>query len=191
MAIETVITQEMIAEYTSKGYWTNLTYRDRFLENVRKYPEKIAMVAREGRITYRELDQASSSLALNFLELGLTKEDVVGIQLPNSIEFAVVVFSLVKIGSVIVAFPSLFRAKEADYILRLTDAPAFIIPRKIKDFDYYRMVEEIHPNLPQLKHVIISGDDRKGTGQGVPFGLSGRDRTGCRRRISNRGDRRD
>ena len=159
MTIETRITPEMITEYTAKGYWGNLTIRDRFNERVRNHPHRTAVVDRERSITYEELDQISSRLALNFLGLGVKKDDIVCIQLPNSTTLSLTLFALVKIGAVIVAFPSLFRAKEVDYILKLTSSPAFVIPRKIKDFDYCHMVEDLRPDLPDLKQVIVAGEE--------------------------------
>ena len=158
MAMETIVTPEMIEEFTSKGYWKNLTIVDHFRQRVKEAPERVAVIDREKRITYSELDEMSNRLAFGFLELGIKKQDIVCIQLPNTVEFVVTFFGLMKIGAVVVAFPVLFRKKEVDYILKLTSAPAFVIPGVFKGFDYLKMVKGLSPDPATLKHIIITGD---------------------------------
>jgi len=47
-------------------------------------------------------------------------------------------------------------------ILRETRANGIVIPRKFRDFDYFGMVQELQPRLPELKHTIVMGDDVPG-----------------------------
>ena len=165
MAIETIVTPEMIEEYTTKGFWGEMTVRDHFQQRVKETPHRVAVIDRESRITYRELDEMSNRLAFRFLELGVKKEDIVCIQLPNCIEFVSTFFGLIKIGAIVVSFPMPFRKKEVGYILDLTQAPAIVIPSEFKGFDYLKMVRELSIDLPKLQHIIMSGDT-------VPSGIN-------------------
>lgn len=55
-----------------------------------------------------------------------------------------------------------FRQAEMEPILRETKAKGIVIPRKFRDFDYFAMVQELQPRLPELKHIIVMGDDVPG-----------------------------
>ena len=157
MAIETTITQEMIDEYTSKGFWGKPTARDSLRQRVKEFPDRVAVIDRERRVTFRELDEMSDRLALSFSELDIQKEDIVCIQLPNTIEAVTTFFALIKAGAIVVAFPILYRSKEVHYILKLTRASVFIIPERFKGFDYLKMARELSADLPDLEHIVVSG----------------------------------
>jgi non-ribosomal peptide synthetase component E (peptide arylation enzyme) len=50
------------------------------------------------------------------------------------------------------------------HILKRSGAVAVIIPWRFRGFDYYKMIQELQPNLPKLKHVVIAGEEiPKGT----------------------------
>jgi len=62
-----------------------------FADIVSKYGDKDAVVSRpQGRLTYAELDQRSSSIARTLQDLGVKKGDRVAISLGNNLEFAAV-----------------------------------------------------------------------------------------------------
>ncbi len=54
------------------------------------------------------------------------------------------------------------RTTEMEQILPFLEARAIVIPRKFRDFDYFHMVQQLRPKAPELKHVLVTGDDVPG-----------------------------
>jgi|GEM_PF-2292841 len=91
--------EERIRENTEKGYWRRKeTFIDDFKRNVRWYPKRMALVdppnkenlvgLKPERLTYKELDRAVDAVATAFLEMGVKKDDVIIMQIPNTWELA-------------------------------------------------------------------------------------------------------
>lgn len=55
-----------------------------------------------GRLTYRELDELSGRLAAGLAKAGVEPGDPVALQLPNTAEFLVAYFGILKAGGVVV-----------------------------------------------------------------------------------------
>ena len=81
------------------------TIPEQFAEIVSKFGDRDAVVSRAqgARLTYRELDQRSSSIAKTLQELGVIKGDRVAVSLGNNLEFGAVCTS--SWGCVICLFP--------------------------------------------------------------------------------------
>jgi len=84
---------------------------------------------------------------------------VVATQLPNSVEYFLLFFACEKAGLIMATTQDTFRQAEMEPILRQTKAKGIIITRKFREFDYFSMVGELRPRLPELKHIIVVGDD--------------------------------
>jgi non-ribosomal peptide synthetase component E (peptide arylation enzyme) len=158
MLEDTVLTKEIIEKYTSEGYWTGETILDFLDRAVRHYPDKIALVDRKHRTTYKDLDAISTRIACGFLELGIQKGDVISLQLPNWNEFVYSHLAAEKIGAVTNPIIPYYRQKELIYEIGLTDSVALIIPDEFRTFDYTSMISDIAPEVPALKHVFVVGD---------------------------------
>lgn len=66
----------------------------------RRHPNKLALVMGERRLTYRELDEASSRLANGMIAAGYGAGTRVAILARNSPEFFIVYFAAAKAGAV-------------------------------------------------------------------------------------------
>jgi len=156
---DTIITQEMIDQYTAAGYWTGETLLDYLDKAIGNYPDKIALVDKKERVTYRELDAITTRLALGFLNIGIGKGDVISLQLPNWNEFVYAHLAAEKIGAVTNPIIPYYRQKELIYELTLTDSVALIIPSEFRRFQYISMIPDLRESVPSLKHVFVVGDD--------------------------------
>jgi len=159
MAFDTILTDDLIETYTSKGLWQNKTLGDYLDQTVKKYPEKVAIVDKKGMVTYSELGRSVFRFAVFLLELGIKKDDIVSVQLPSWSEFGIVHFALSKIGVVTNPIAPYYRKKELEYFLKKAGSVALIIPDTFKGLYYPDMVEQIRPRLPDLKHVIVVGNE--------------------------------
>jgi acyl-CoA synthetase (AMP-forming)/AMP-acid ligase II len=87
-----------------------------------KYPSATALFCGERRISYRELDESSSRLAVWLLERGLQRGDRVAIHWCNSIETVQLFFAIFKAGLIAVPINLRLKAPEAAWILQHSQA---------------------------------------------------------------------
>ena len=91
---------EFAARYRAKGYWEDRALRDVFDETFSRYGDRIAIIDGGQSVTYTELNDRATRLALNLLDEGIKPLDRVVVQLPNAVEFVYLYFALQKIGCI-------------------------------------------------------------------------------------------
>jgi acyl-CoA synthetase (AMP-forming)/AMP-acid ligase II len=152
------LTPAVITQYETAGLWRDTTACEVLEENARRFPDRVAIVDGRMRLTYGEYWSAVQRLATKFVELGLTRDDVVAIQLPNWIEFAVAVNAAMLAGIPFCQFHADFRAKEVEFVLSFAEATCFVFAQEFRGFAYAPMVDEMRARLPRLKHLMMVGD---------------------------------
>ncbi|MBU2497806.1 MAG: AMP-binding protein, partial [Proteobacteria bacterium] len=152
-------TQEMIDEYVRKGYWDETTLSDLWERTAREMPDKEALVDTNFRLTWADAERWIDRLALGLLDLGLKRDDLIVVQLPTGVEHTLLRVACEKAG--IVCLPALrnLRDAEMEYIMGHAEAVGVVIPWKFRDFDYFRMIQGLRPNLPKLRHIFMVGDE--------------------------------
>jgi 2,3-dihydroxybenzoate-AMP ligase len=157
---------EFAARYRALGYWEDRPMRAVFADWCAKYADRVALYDARTSLTFRELDERSTNLALNLLDLGLAPRDTVVVQLPNVIEFVLVHFALQKIGAIpVLALPP-HRYREMSCFVDISQAVATITPDRQRDFSYIDMVARIADAAPSLRHRIVLGEAGQGYAQG-------------------------
>jgi len=152
-------TKELIDEYFKKGYWDSTLIADICDRNARDFPDKEALVDAKSRLTWAEVSQQSDRLALGLLDLGFKRDDIILVQLPNTVELFLLIVAGEKAGVSVVTAQPTFRHNEISALLRHTGAKGIVIPWRFRDFDYLDMINEIRLELRELPHVIITGDE--------------------------------
>lgn len=71
-------------------------------KSAERYPEKMAVWARERSVTYRELEERSNQLAHLLQERGVRKGDRIGIYFPKCVESIIAMLGILKAGGVYV-----------------------------------------------------------------------------------------
>lgn len=150
MAFVTRQDPERATKWRAIGQWTDETLFDRLALRVAQMPDKVAITDGTQRVTYRALAEMVDRMAARWRQLGVGQGDVVGIQLPNWIEFAPVFFSLERIGAVAVTVSTDFRLRELEYILRFSDAKAFVCCGDYRGFDHLAMAAELKARVESL-----------------------------------------
>jgi 2,3-dihydroxybenzoate-AMP ligase len=149
---------EFAARYRAKGYWEDRALRDVFDETFSRYSDRVAIVDRDRSVTYSQLNDRATRLALNLLDEGFQPLDRVVVQLPNVVEFVYLYFALQKIGCIpIMALPT-HRYREMNQFAELSGAIACVTPDKTKDFDYCELVRRIRDANKTVKFGIMLGD---------------------------------
>ena len=119
--------------------------------NARKYPDNVAFSYR-GRhnLTYKELDTQTSKLAYALNRLGMVKGDRTLVLLPNSLEFVVAYYGILKAGGTVVPTNPLYKVRELNH--HIIDSGAIAI---ITDKEHYPVVEAIRDRTT-LQIVVIT-----------------------------------
>lgn len=131
----------------------NLTDRFKDTKPAFQYKQDDKYVA----ITFTELRETVECLAIALMELGIRKNDRVGIASENRIEWIYSDFAIVGLGAVDVpVFPTL-TAKQEEYIFSDCEAVAIIVSNNFQ----LNKVLQFKANLPTLRHIIVMNDDFK------------------------------
>lgn len=159
MARPTRYTAELEKEYVQKGYWTTTTFADVWDRNARQYPDTEAVVDSRTRVTWAQAKLWIDRLALGFLELGFRKDDVLVVQLPNSVELTLLRVATEKAGLLCLPVLRTLRHNEMEYILKFVNASGIVVLREFRGFNYTDMLNEIKPRIPGLKYIFVAGEN--------------------------------
>ena len=117
-------------------------------------PQKTAIVFGSQRVSYRELDETSNRIANALIDVGLQKGDHVAILMPNSPEWIINYFGVVKAGGITVTLDPRLKAPELNSLLRDSDSKILITERRVS-----QTLSSVLPDICSLKRVIeIDGD---------------------------------
>ena len=156
--------KERIKEYTEAGCWGSRTLLDDFELHVKETPDKVAIVdpynkadllgIETERPTFAELNRAVEGTAAALKAMGVGKDDIIMVQLPNCWELAMLYLAICKAGGVTTPSPMQWRSKELSYVAGITDAKLAIT---VEDFSGHRhadMFRDIAKEQPSLEKVI-------------------------------------
>jgi long-chain acyl-CoA synthetase len=116
---------------------------------VQEHSDKTALVFKEARKTFRELDERVNRLGNALLGLGICKGDRVGMLLHNCCEFIEIDFALSKAGIVRVPLNARLTANDHEYMLNDSGANTLIFGE-----DFTETVQNMKPNLETVTRFI-------------------------------------
>lgn len=123
-----------------------------------QHGSRTALVAGAVRVSYAQLDLRVDRLAGGLGALGIKAGDRVMLQLPNGVGFVCAFFAVMRIGAVPVLAMPTQRAEDIAALCRLADPVAYLIPDRLRDFDFREMAAGIIEHQPSLAHVIVDGE---------------------------------
>jgi len=149
---------ELVQRYRERGYWEDRPLIDHFRDAFEKYADRVAIVAGDERVTYRQLGERVDRLALHLLELGLKPLDAAVLHLPNIPEFVYLYFAFQRLGAIpLMALPP-HRQHEIGHFVDFIDALAYAIPDTWGGFDFPGMALDIRSKAKTLKHILVTGE---------------------------------
>lgn len=128
-------------------------------ETAKRLPNKTALITsaripalgrQAYRLTYDELERLSDELAAALIGLGVKKGEPVAIILPNSVQFVISYFAIMKAGGVVAATNPTYPADKMQYQLDDCDATVCITLTP-----FYPMVKAIQSQT-KIKHVVAT-----------------------------------
>ncbi|KAL4913039.1 acetyl-CoA synthetase-like protein [Aspergillus aurantiobrunneus] len=78
------------------------TVGEHLTKQVKRCPQRTAIIAGSQRVSYQQLDELSDALSQGLLRLGIGRSDRVAVSLGNCIEYGVILYACLKIGAVVV-----------------------------------------------------------------------------------------
>jgi cyclohexanecarboxylate-CoA ligase len=158
------LTRDAVAAgYLAAGHWRGERVDDGLRAAAARAPLATAVVDRDRRVTYGELDAAADRAAALLAALGVGPGDVVSFQLPNWLEAAVLFHATARVGAISNPIVPIYRRREVGFILEQARTKVLVIPDAFRGFDYRAMVAELRPGLPDLEHVLVVGEPTEDT----------------------------
>lgn len=122
-----------------------------FLENsARDYPDRTACLFKGHRVSYRELNDLSDRLAAALAAQGVKKGDRVVIFMPNSAQFVISYYAILKAGGVVVATNPLYSPREMEHQFNDCGAEIALVMS-----NFYQRVKQVQPKTP-LRRIIVT-----------------------------------
>lgn len=115
-----------------------------------KYPDAACTIFKGARISYLEMDQITDRLAAGLASIGIKKGDRVGIFMPNTPQFVMAYFAVLKLGAIVVAVNPLYTARE---LVHQTNDAGLEVMLVMSNF--YNMVKEVQPET-KIKTLVVS-----------------------------------
>lgn len=115
------------------------------------WPDRNAIIFGGMEITFRELDNLSDRFARALHEIGVKKGDRVGIHLPNSAQFAIAYYGLLKAGGVFVPLSPLLAERELHFQLNDAGVETFIGLDLL-----FATPQNVLPDTPVKRTIIVS-----------------------------------
>lgn len=119
-------------------------------EAARKYPRSACTIFKGARISYSQMDRLTDRLAAGLVSLGVKKGDRVGIFIPNTPQFVMAFFAILKAGGVVVATNPLYSPREIEHQLNDADVKVMFVMS-----NFYTRVKEVQQRTG-LKTVIVT-----------------------------------
>lgn len=163
MDFDAILLAPRRAAMIERGLWHDRTINDALDACVRDCPDKTALTAvqlADGSVrtfSYRELAAMADRIAIGLSRLGVGRNDVVSVQLPNTWQFTATYLACSRIGAVINPLMTIFRERELSFMLRHGGARVVIVPKSYRGYDFEQMMAALAPTLPDLQQVVVVG----------------------------------
>ncbi|MCU0532550.1 MAG: amino acid adenylation domain-containing protein [Hydrococcus sp. Prado102] len=145
--------QRLLKEFNcnTKHYPVTLTLQQLFEKQVDRTPNNIAVVDRERRLTYQELNKKANQLAKFLQQLEVKSGDLVAILKERNIDFLVAILAILKAGGVYVPIDSTYPPERIKYMLANSEVKTVLTDSSCLD---------IVKDCPHLQHIICLDSKR-------------------------------
>ena len=167
MQFDPVLLAPRRAESIAKRWWHDRTINDDLDACVAAYPTKVALTAVRSqtgemrgevrRFTYEQLATLADRIAVGLSRLGVGRDDVVAMQLPNWWQFSLLYLACSRIGAVLNPLMHIFRERELSFMLKHGEAKVLVVPKVFRGFEHEAMARGLQPVLPDLRRIVVVG----------------------------------
>jgi hypothetical protein len=120
------------------------------------------------RLTYAQADRMISAVAERLRRLGLTTDQIVGMQMANTVDAVVTLLGILRAGMIATPLPLLWRHADCVAALERVDAHALIVNGRIGAVDHCTLAMNVAADVFHIRQVC-------GFGRDLPDGVVGFD----------------
>jgi long-chain acyl-CoA synthetase len=122
-----------------------------FLENTaQKYPDHACTIFKGAVISYKEMNAITDHIAGALAAMGVKKGDRVGIFMPNTPQFVMAYFGILKAGGVVVATNPLYTPPEIEYQVNDSGVEIMFVMT-----NFYKTIKAAQPKT-KIKQLIVT-----------------------------------
>ncbi len=118
-------------------------------QSARDYPNRPCTIFNGAVISYREMNEITDHLAAGIAAMGVKKGDRVGIFMPNTPQFVITFFAILKAGGVVVAVNPLYKPREI--IHQVNDAGIEVM---FVMSNFYKLIKQVQADTKIKKFVV-------------------------------------
>ncbi|ELR97622.1 non-ribosomal peptide synthetase [Gloeocapsa sp. PCC 73106] len=124
--------QQIFREWnnTQTEYPRELCFHQLFEQQVNRTPNEMAVVFKDEKLTYRELNEKANQLAQYLNSHGVTSESIVGVYLEPSLEMIIALLGILKSGGVYLPLDPIYPQERLAFMLEDTGHPILITQQK-------------------------------------------------------------
>jgi len=119
-------------------------------ESAREYPDQPCTIFKGAVITYREMNTITDSLAGAMAKLGVKKGDRVGLFMPNTPQFVMVYYAILKAGGVVVATNPLYTPPEIEHQVKDAGIEIMFVMS-----NFYKTIKAAQPKT-KIKKIVVT-----------------------------------
>lgn len=153
---------ERASRFCADGSWTDDTLGTILAAGFADAPGQAVAFrsdVRPWRGTYAEAADLARRVAGGLAGIGVRAGDPVAFQMPNWPEAAATYWAIAFLGAVPVPIVHFYGAKEVGFILRQSRARILVTADRFGHLDYLATLSDLRPDLADLEHVVVVGDD--------------------------------
>ena len=164
-----LVKSETIQAYVEKGWWSEQTIGDLFLHWANRRASELAVLDPPNQFdicgcppqqwTWHELLSQVGRYAALLSSQGLRKDDILVMQLPNSVEQHAIYLACAMTGIVVSPIPVQYRIHEISHVMEITQAKLAITTQHVGSFKAAQMWAEHAHLFPSLKSIWSLGQD--------------------------------
>ncbi|MGH3318805.1 MAG: AMP-binding protein [Streptosporangiaceae bacterium] len=151
-----------VRAYVDSGAWAPRPLGGYLRDAIAAAPDRLAAVTREehGRtaLTYHELGGLVDRVRTGLARLGVGAGDVVSVMLPNTHEFAALIWAIWELGAVYSGVSPSYGRREASFMLGRTKAKVLVVPDRYHGRHLAALAGELRGEADELRTVIVVGD---------------------------------
>ena len=120
--------------------------------------EALVAPAQAYRATYRQLWDATTTLAKALLARGVARGDRVGIWSPNRFEWVVIQYATARVGAILVNINPAYMVQELGHVLTQSGLTLLLLARRFRQTDYLEILDRVRPECPALREAVVLED---------------------------------
>ena len=124
----------------------------------KNYPDKPVITVENNTLDYKTMIEKGNRVASALYDIGIRKNDKIGVICENCIEFYIFLFAVVRLGAVFVPFDPQIGKFEIKYLFERVGIRAVLVSQEYRGLSHKDIINELKPELHDLRKIIVNGE---------------------------------